>query len=119
MDTPKVRKLIRPFDPMAEDAEGNYDEVVRRVNSIRGRRTKVAREAAEIERQFVENDLNVLFGPQRGDRLDAAGRRHRLARLLELETERQRLNQQEEFVRSNLDHMNQALDRWARETYGA
>jgi hypothetical protein len=118
MDTPKVLKLIRPFDPMADDAEENYDEVVRRVNSIRVRRTKIAHEASDLERQFVENDLIVLFGPRRGERLEEAGRRHRLIRLLELEAELQRLDQSEAFARSNLDHMNEALDRWARETYG-
>lgn len=119
MGTPHVLELIRPFDPLGADAEKDYDEVVRRVNRIRGRRAVVTRELAELERQFVESDLIVRSGPRRGQPLTRNGRRRRLARLLELGAEYRQLNDQERFAVANLDRMNEALDRWARETYGA
>ena len=119
MAAPNVLQLIRPFDPLTAEAEDQYDAVVRRMNVIRGRRSRVARELAELERQFVENDLIVRSGPQRGQALSRNGRRRRLVRLLELGTEFRHLNDEEQFAIANLERMNEALDRWARETYGA
>jgi hypothetical protein len=119
VDTPRVLQLIRPFDPSDADAEENYDAVARRVNGVRRRRNIVARELAAVERQFVEGDLVVRFGPRCGQPLTPNGRRKRLARLLDLGIEYRRLNDEERFASANLDRMNAALDRWARETYGA
>jgi hypothetical protein len=119
MGTPNVLELIRPFDPLGANAEENYDTVVRHVNRVRGRRTVIARELAELERQFVESDLIVRSGPRRGQPLTRNGRRRRLARLLELGMEYRQLNDEERFAVANLDRMNEALDRWAREIYGA
>ena len=119
MATPNVLELIRPFDPLGANAEEDYDAVVRRLNRVRGRRTLVARERAELERQFIEADLTVRSGSRRGQPLTRNGRRRRLARLLELDTEARQLNVEERFAIANLDRMNEALDRWARETYGA
>ncbi len=119
MDTPNVLELIRPFDPLGANAEENYDAVALRVNRIRNRRAVVARELAEYERQFVESDLIVRYGPRCGQPLTRNGRRRHLARLLELATEYRQLNDQERFAIANLDRMNEALDQWARETYGA
>lgn len=119
MPTPNVLELIRPFDPMDADAEEDYDAVVRQLNGIRGRQALVSRQRAELERQFIEGDLHVRSGPRRGQALTRNGRRRRLARLLVLDAETCQLNDQERFAAANLDHMNEALDRWARETYGA
>lgn len=119
MGTPNVLELIRPFDPLGANAEKDYDAVVRRVNEVRRRRAVVARELAELERQFVSSDLVIRSGPRRGQPLTRNGRRRRLVRLLELGTEYGRLNDQERFALANLDRMNDALERWARETYGA
>ncbi len=119
MGTPNVLELIRPFDPSGANAEEDYDAVVRRVNRVRSRRAVVARELADLERQFVENDLSVRSGARRGQPLTRNGRRRRLARLLDLGTEYSQLNHEERFAISDLDRMNEALDRWARETYGA
>jgi hypothetical protein len=119
VDTPRILKLIRPFDPTSADAEENYDLVARRVNRVRSRRTVVGHELAELERQFVENDLSVGSGPRRGQPLTRKGRRERLARLLDLGVEYRQLNEEERFASTALDQMNEALDRWARETYGA
>jgi hypothetical protein len=33
--------------------------------------------------------------------------------------EYRQLDEEERFASESLDHMNEALDRWARETYGA
>jgi hypothetical protein len=119
VETPCVLQLVRPFDPSNTDAEKNYDAVARRVNRVRARRIVVARELAEVERQFVEGDLVVRSGARRGQPLTTNGRRKRLARLLELGMEHRRLNDEEQFASADLDRMNEALERWARETYGA
>lgn len=119
MDTPRVLELIRPFDPSDIDAEKSYDAVVRRVNRVRGRRAVVARELTELERQFVENDLRFRSGPRRGQSLTRNARRKRLTRLLDLGVEHRQLNEEERFASATLDRMNEALERWARETYGA
>ncbi len=119
METPCVMQLVRPFDPSDAHAEEHYDAVARRVNRARARQIIVARELAEVERQFVEEDLVVRSGARRGQPLTPNGRRKRLARLLELGMEYRRLNDEEQFASADLDRMNDALERWARETYGA
>jgi hypothetical protein len=118
MNPPVVVEMIRPFDPMQADAEDRYDAVVRRINRARARRTAIERERAELERQFVENDLRVLSGADRGQPLSPSARRQRLARLIDLETESERLRSEERFSTAAGRRMNTALDRWARETYG-
>jgi len=118
VNSPNVLKLIRPFDPLGTHAEEDYDAVAGQVNRIRGRRSVVARELAELERQFIDNHLIVRSGPRRDQPLTRNGRRRRLARLLELGVEYRQLNVEERFASENLDRMNEALDRWARETYG-
>ena len=115
----RVLQLIRPFDPSTTDAEAEYDAVVRRVNGLRDRRSEVARDLAELERKIVENDLVVESGPRYGEPLTPSERHGRLLRLLDLAMELRRLNDEEEFAVANLYRMNEALDRWARETYGA
>ena len=119
MDTRNVLQFVRPFDPLSPDAEDEYDAVVRRVNNIRASRFQVARELAEIERQFVEGDFIIRSGPQSGQPLSRNERRSRLVHLIELGKEFSRLNAEEQFALASLDRMNEALDRWARETYGA
>ena len=113
-----VRELIRPFDPRSPEAEDQYDTVARRLNRVRARRNLIARELGELERQFVDGDLTVQSGPRRGQHLSRSGRRRRLARMLDLAAEMRRLDEVEAFSGAALDRMNEALDRWARETYG-
>jgi len=118
MDTPNVLEMIRPFDPLSADAEELYDAVVRRVNRVRSRRTRLGKEQTRLERQFVDNDLTFRSGTRRGEPRSKDGRRRRLARLVEVSAEMLELDQEERFSVTALDRMNRALDRWARETYG-
>jgi len=113
-----VHEFVRPFDPMSREAESQYDAVVRRVNRVRALRSRNDRERLELERQFVENDLTVTAGPRTGLPLSVRGRRQRIRRLLDLAAEAQRLESEESFSVRALDRMNNALDRWASDTYG-
>ena len=113
-----VYELVRPFDPLSTEAESQYDAVVRRVNRVRALRARNDRERLELERQFVENDLRVRSGPRMGLPLSTRGRRQRIRRLFELAAEAQRLEHEEQFSLRALDRMNNALDRWACDTYG-
>jgi len=113
-----VREMVRPFDPVSADAEDQYDAVVRRVNRVRARRTRLTRELECLERPFVDDDLVAQSGPRRGQPLSANGRKHRLARLVEVGAELRRVEEEERFAVASLDRMNRALDRWARDTYG-
>lgn len=119
MEPQNLTEMIRPFDPTSSEAEAHYDAVVRRVNRVRAKRARNARERTELERQFVEGDLRVLDGARKGQPLSKPGRRKRLARLIDLGAEDLRLGAEELFAVKALDYMNTALDRWARETYGA
>ena len=114
-----ILELIRVFDPISPDAEAQYDGVVRRLSRARARSAVNARERETLEAQFLEGDLAVQSGPRRGQPLSLAGRRKRLNRLIELAVEAERLQAEERFSQRVLDRMNDALDRWARETYGA
>lgn len=113
-----VFNFIRPFDPMSSDAEAQYDAVVRRVNRARARRARQQKNLFELEDQFVLNNLTVRSGQRRGLPLSARGRRQRLAQLLNLSEDIRRLKEEERLATETLDQMNEALDRWARETYG-
>ena len=73
---------------------------------------------SKLEDQFVYNDLNVRAGQRRGLPLSPRGRRQRLSRLLDISEDLRRLNEEERFAVRALDRMNEALERWARETYG-
>lgn len=117
MDTPNVLEMIRPFDPIGADADDRYDTVVRRLNRVRAQRARLAKVLARLEGQFVDNDLTVQSGQRRGQPLSKSVRRRRLARLIEVGAEIRLLTEQERFALAALDRMNEALDRWARETY--
>ena len=114
----RVLELTRPFDPMSADAEDRYDAVVRRVNRVRARRTRLTREFERLERPFVEGEPTVQSGPRRGQPLSPAGRKRRLSRLVEVGADLRAAREEERFAVAALDRMNRALDRWARETYG-
>ena len=116
--TSKVFDFVRPFDPLSPDAEAQYDAVVRRVNRTRARRAHQQKKLFELEAQFLHNDLNVRSGERRGLPLSLRGRRKRLSELLDLSATVRRLNEEDRFATQALDRMNEALDRWARETYG-
>jgi hypothetical protein len=117
MNKPNVIEMIRPFDPNHAAAEDQYDTVVRRLNRIRARRHRLGEEYTRLETQFVENDLFIASGPKRGETLSKAGRRRRLRRLIEIGADLRELDEQESFSVAALDRMNEALDRWARDTY--
>ena len=117
MDTSNVLKMIRPFDPLSADAEDRYDKVALQLNRIRARRSRLDRQRALLEGEFIENDVTIQSGPRRGEPLSKIGRRRRLDRLVQISMERCRLDEQERFSVATLDRMNEALDRWARETY--
>ena len=114
----RVIEFVRPFDPQGADAEGQYDAVVRRVNRVRARRTRLARELERLEAPFLEGQPTVQSGPRRGQPLSPAGRKRRLARLVEVGANLRDAVAEERFAVATLDRMNQELDRWARETYG-
>ncbi|MFK7898096.1 MAG: hypothetical protein AB8G23_19855 [Myxococcota bacterium] len=113
-----LRTLVRPFAPLSPGAEDHYDAVVRRVNRVRARRARQQKELRDLEDQFIQNDLVVRSGSRRGLPLSARGRRQRLTRMLDLSQTVRRLDEEERFAMQNLDRMNAALDRWAKETYG-
>jgi hypothetical protein len=117
MHPAQILQMIRPFDPMDVAAEEHYDTVVRRLNRVRARRAGLSRERTELERQFLENDLRAVSGAGLGEALSRAGRRRRLSRLVDLEIELRQLANEERFAVEALARMNEALDRWARETY--
>ncbi len=102
---------------MSPEAESEYDAIVRRLNRSRARRARQQKVLSELEDQFVHNDLKVSSGERRGLPLSARGRRQRLSQLLDVSQEVRRLNEEERFAVKALDRMNEALDRWARETY--
>lgn len=114
----RIRPLQRPFDPTALEAEEQYDAVVRRVNRLRARRSKLTRELRALEGPFLEGQPTVRSGPRRGQPLTRTGRRRRLARLVDVGVELRRTEAEERFATECLDRMNEALDRWAKETYG-
>jgi len=117
-ETPTVLEMIRPFDPIDGDAEDQYDAVVRRLNRVRARRTRLEREKRRLETQFIEGNLTVQSGVRRGEPLSIAGRKRRLARLIEIGADLRDATEEERFASAALDRMNRALDDWARETYG-
>lgn len=117
-DRPAVRSLTRPFDPVAAEAEGHYDAVVRRVNRARARKLRLTKEMNRLTRQFVDDDLRVKSGPRRGQPLSPVGRRRRLTRLVDVGVELRQVEAEESFATADLERMNAALDAWARETWG-
>lgn len=116
--TPNVLEMIRPFDPVSGDAEDQYDAVVRRLNRVRAKHVRLERKKRRLEDQFIEGNLTVQSGTRRGEPLSVAGRKRRLARLIEVGAELRDVAEEERFAQASLDRMNRALDEWARETYG-
>ena len=113
-----VRSLIRPFDPESADAEARYDEVVLQVNRARLRRIATGRELAELERQFIDNDLDIETDGDVCRPLGRGERRRRLSRMLELNLLFVKIGNEERIAVAHLERMNNDLDRWAREAYG-
>lgn len=113
-----VLEFFRGFDPISPEAEAQYDGVVRRLSRARARMAMNARERESLESQFIEGTLFVDSDPRRGHLLSVAGRRKRLNRLIELAVQAEQLRGEERFAQRALERMNEALDRWARETYG-
>lgn len=113
-----IISLDRRFDPTSAEAERRYDRVARRINQIRASRNRTRREADELARQFVENDLMAHTGARRGQALTVSGRRRRMRTLIELEREIALLDEELDGLSASLTVMNEALDAWAKETYG-
>jgi predicted nucleic acid-binding Zn-ribbon protein len=107
------------FDPATADAEATYDRVVARLARLRAQCRRLEHAYAELERQFVTNDLVVHSGPRRGKPLTAAGRRRRLDALLDLGHELKRAHAERDHVEAELAHMTEALEHWVRRTWGA
>jgi len=114
-----VVSLTPRFDPTDPGAEARYDSVVSRLNRVSALRQQARRACAELERQFVEDDLVVRSGPRRGRPLTTAGRRQRLRALLERTATLRALEAERTRLLAELDAMNRALDAWAREHWGA
>ena len=114
----QIISLDRRFDPTSAEAEARYDRVARRINQLRAARNRCQRESDELARQFVDDDLVVSSGARRGQALTASGRRHRMKRLIELAGQIALLDEELTGLDESLGHMNQALDRWAKQTYG-
>ena len=113
-----LRVLARPFDPTSAEAEDQYDAVVRRVNRARSRCTLLERDLRRLQAGFVDGNPTVQSGPRRGEPLSRAGRRRRLERMIDVGVDLRRAREEERFAVADLDRMNRALDRWAKETYG-
>ncbi len=114
----KVISIRRAFDPRARDAEARYDRVATRINQLSAARKRRRREAEELERQFVEDDLVARSGRRRGEPLTARGRRNRLRQLIRLDSELREIDDERMCLEDELNEMNRAIERWARETYG-
>ncbi len=114
----EIISLDRRFDPTSAEAEGRYDRVARRINQLRAERNRLQRSADELARQFVENDLVAQTGARRGQALTESGRRRRMRALIEFEREIAVLDDELDGLGQSLTLMNEALDAWAKETYG-
>ena len=115
--SPKVVQMFRPFDPLGDDAEAHYDAVVRRVNRVRAHAARLRRELEKLESPFVEIASEASTKATPSEPLSSQSRRHRLALLVEVGAALKRSEAEERFAVGALEQMNQALDRWARETY--
>lgn len=114
----QVISLDRRFDPTSADAEARYDRVARRINQIRAARNRSQRETDELARQFVDGDLVAKTGTRRGQPLTETGRRGRMRNLIELAGQIAVLDEELAGLDESLEHMNDALDAWAKQTYG-
>jgi len=113
-----VVQLIPRFDPNGPGAERHYDGVVARLNRLAALRRRSEREYAELERQFVDDELKVASGSRRGERLTPRGRKQRLEQLLECSATRKQQDEEWQHLNGLLDRMNRRLDLWARENLG-
>jgi len=113
-----ILHLTPRFDPGSPDAEHRYDGIVARLNRLIAVRHRARRECAELERQFVDDDLRVASGSRRGLPLTARGRRQRLDLLLDKTAELGALNAEWARLNTELERMNRALDDWTREHWG-
>jgi hypothetical protein len=114
----EVIPILRGFDPLSNETEERYDRVASRMNQLSAALNWRRRMATELERQFVENDLVAASGARRGKPLTERGRKQRLGRLLGLRGELDRIDSEREHLSLELESMNEALEAWARHTYG-
>lgn len=116
--TAQIVPLIPRFDPNGAGAERHYDGVVARLNRLAVLRRRDQRELAELERQFVDDDLRVATGARRGQPLTPRGRRQRLEQLLACAARLREQDREWDRLNAALDRMNRSLDLWARENLG-
>lgn len=114
----EVVPLRQRFDPSTPGAERRYDGVVSRINRLSALRARTRRECAELERQFVDDELVATSGPRRGRPLTARGRRQRLDQLLAKSASLVEQDREYERLRAQLEGMNRAIDAWACENWG-
>ena len=112
--TAAVLPFRKKFDPNSSEAEESYEQLVQKMNwlntTLRSSRVRME----ELERQFIENDLEARSGPRRGEALTQRGRRNRLKELFECRDAVARKELQYSLLRKELQAMNRDLEEWTR-----
>ncbi len=114
----QVIPILRAFNPASAAAESEYDGVAHRMNQLSAACNRRRLHASELRRQFVENDLVAASGSRKGDALTLRGRSRRLQQLIDNAIDLDKLEKEREQLCERLEMMNQAIENWARETYG-
>ena len=109
----EVIALPPRFNPLSEKDHRHYEELLRRVNFSDAVVRHLARNLAELERQFVENDLLVRRGPRQGEPLDNEGRERRLLELMRLTVDYARAREEHSKLISRLRRIEKIIDDWA------
>ena len=101
------------FNPLSEKDNRHYEELLRRMNFSDAVVRHLARNLAELERQFVENDLVVFRGPRKGEPLDMEGREQRLLELMRFTLDHSRAKQEHVKLIEQLGKIENVIDDWA------
>jgi hypothetical protein len=109
----EVIALHPRFNPLSEKDHRHYEEMLRRVNFSDAVVRHLARNLAEIERQFVEDDLVVSEGPHEGQPLDMEGREERLLELMRLTLDHFHAREEHLKLIDQLKKIEKAIDAWA------
>jgi len=109
----EVIPLHPRFNPLSEKDHRHYEELLRRVNFSDAVVCHLARNLAELERQFVEDDLVVSRGPRQGEPLDMEEREERLLELMRITVDHARAKQEHLKLIAQLGKIEQVIDDWA------
>ena len=112
--TAAVLPFRKKFDPNSSEAEESYEHVVQKMNWLNTTLRSTRIRAEELERQFVENDLQARSGPRRGEALTRRGRRNRLNELFECRETLICKELEYSLLRKELQAMNRDLEQWTR-----